>query len=43
MVSCFEVLKKIPDKKIGEGGLICMAEHIMPIADNAWIIPVDMI
>lgn len=43
MISAFEVLKKIPDKIIGEGAIVCMSKEILPLAGRNWILPVDMI
>jgi len=43
MISAFELLKKVPDKKIGEGAIICLSKDILPLAGNNWVIPVDLI
>ena len=43
MIKAFELLKKIPDKIIGEGAIICLAKDVLPIRGNNWIIPVDMV
>jgi predicted AAA+ superfamily ATPase len=43
MIKAFEMLKKIPDKKIGSGGIVCMSKEILPLAGGNWIIPVEVI
>ena len=43
MVLPFAVLKRIPDKIIAEGAIVCLAKEVLPFAENLWIIPVDMI
>ena len=43
MVSAFRLLEKIPQKKVGAGGVICLAKERLPLADGVWILPVQMI
>jgi predicted AAA+ superfamily ATPase len=43
MIAAFELLKKIPDKNLGEGAVICLAKEILPLSGGNWIVPVDMI
>ena len=43
MCSSFEVLKKIPGKKVGEGAVICMTENALPLTNSVWAINVDQI
>jgi hypothetical protein len=43
MVSAFQRLQGIPRKKIGIGAAICMAKEHLPLTENAWIVPVNMI
>ena len=43
MISAFELLNKIPDKKVGSGAIICMSRETLPMSGDNWIIPVDMI
>ena len=43
MIATFELLKNVPDKKVGEGAIICLAKEILPLSGGNWVIPVDMI
>jgi len=43
LVKSFEQLKKIPDKKVGAGALICLAKHLIPLTETVLTVPVDMI
>jgi uncharacterized protein len=43
MVNSYRCLKDIPAKTIGQGAIICMAKTPMPLVENVWIIPVDLI
>jgi len=43
MVKAFRHLENIPGKKIGTGAVICLAKERLPLADDIWILPVQMI
>jgi predicted AAA+ superfamily ATPase len=43
MVKGFGILKNIPEKKAGEGALICLSKNLLPLVDNVMIVPVDRI
>jgi len=43
MVRSFAALKKIPQKTVGEGALICMCKDALPLTENAWMLPVNLI
>jgi len=43
MVKAFRCLEKIPNKKVGTGALICLANKCLPLADNIWTFPIQMI
>jgi len=43
MVNAFKRLNSIPNKKVGTGAVICMAKECLPLTNNIWAIPVNMI
>jgi len=43
MISAFECLCNIPAKNIGAGAVVCLAKERLPLADNVWIVPVNLI
>lgn len=43
MINAFECLKKIPDKVVGIGAIVCLAKERLPLSDNALIIPANLI
>jgi len=43
MIRAFHCIDNIPAKKTGTGAVICMAKELLPLADNVWIMPVQMI
>ncbi|MDR0991893.1 MAG: ATP-binding protein [Ruminococcus sp.] len=43
MVSSFKQIEKIPDMKIGEGAVICLAKEVLPLGDEVWILPANLI
>lgn len=43
MVSAFKCLERIPAKKTGDGAVICLAKELLPLLDNVWIFPVNLI
>ena len=43
MVKAFHCLAGVPDKKVGSGALICLAKERLPLENNVWVLPVNMI
>jgi len=43
MVSAFKCLDKVPTKKVGTGAVVCLAKDRLPLTDNVWILPAEMI
>jgi len=43
MIAAFKLLEKIPDKKVGNGAVVCMCKEVLPLGGGNFIIPVDMI
>ena len=43
MIRSFELLQKIPDKKVGAGAVVCLCETVLPLAGGNWVVPVEMI
>jgi predicted AAA+ superfamily ATPase len=43
MVNAFRCINDIPGKKPGTGAVICMAKERMPLIDDVWILPVNLI
>jgi len=43
MASAFRRLDTIPTKKVGAGAVICLAKERLPLTDNVWILPAQMI
>ncbi|MDR0852806.1 MAG: ATP-binding protein [Clostridiales Family XIII bacterium] len=43
MIRAFRCLEKIPSKKLGNGAIICLAKERLPLTENAWIIPANLI
>ena len=43
MAKAFRCLDGIPGKKVGAGAVICLAKERLPLADNVWTLPVQMI
>jgi predicted AAA+ superfamily ATPase len=43
MVSAFRQIEKIPDMKLGEGAVICLAKEVLPLCDGVLIIPPSVI
>ena len=43
MVNAFKLLENIPAKKVGTGAVICLTKERLPLTDNVWILPVQMI
>jgi predicted AAA+ superfamily ATPase len=43
MVSAFRQIEKIPDMKLGEGAVICLAKDVLPLKEGVWILPANLI
>jgi len=43
MINAFRCLEKIKIKKVGTGAIICLAKSLLPLTDNVWILPAEMI
>ena len=43
MVGAFRLLENIPGKKAGEGAIICLTKQRLPLTENIWALPVQMI
>lgn len=43
MANAFSRLENIPTKKVGTGAVICLAKERLPLTDNVWILPAQMI
>jgi predicted AAA+ superfamily ATPase len=43
MIRAFQLLEKIPGKKLGEGAVICLAKKRLPLTNNVWIVPANSI
>ena len=43
MVSAFRCIDSIPGTKAGTGAVVCMARERLPLTENVWIYPVNMI
>ncbi len=43
MIRAFRCIESIPNKKAGTGALICLSKERLPLADNVWILPAQMI
>ena len=42
-ITAFSVLDKIPDKKRGSGGVVCMYENLVTLIGNDKVIPINML
>ncbi|MCL2367200.1 MAG: ATP-binding protein [Oscillospiraceae bacterium] len=43
VVKAFRCIEHIPGKKIGTGAVVCLAKERLPLVDDVWILPVQMI
>ena len=43
MASACDALKRIPNKILGEGAIICLAKEAVPLTESVRVFPVDMI
>ena len=43
MASAFRMIDSIPGKKAGTGVIICLAKERLPLKENVWILPVQLI
>lgn len=41
--SAFSCLSGTPLKMVGEGAMICLAKNPLPLSENVWILPADMV
>ena len=41
--AAFRVLKNIYGKTAGEGAVVCMGREVLPVAENVWTLPVNLI
>jgi len=41
--AAFSTLKKIPQKTIGDGAVICMCKDALPLSESVWMLPVSQI
>ncbi|MCL2216883.1 MAG: ATP-binding protein [Defluviitaleaceae bacterium] len=42
MLNAFSRLGNIPTKKVGTGAIICLAKERLPLTDDVWILPAQM-
>jgi len=43
MVKAFRYIEDIPGKKVVNGAVICLAKEPLPLEENVWILPVQMV
>ena len=43
MVGAFRCIGNIPGKTIGQGAVICMSKEVLPLKENVWVLPVNML
>jgi len=43
MASVFRLIDKIPGKEAGNGAIICLAKERLPLKDDVWILPAQML
>jgi len=43
MTKAFSCLKNIPGKQIGAGAVVCLAKEHLPLTQDTWVIPVNLI
>jgi predicted AAA+ superfamily ATPase len=43
MVSAFRKLEDIPNITVGEGAVVCLAKEVLPLKDNVWILPANLV
>jgi len=43
MIRAFHCIDNIPAKKMGTGTIICLAKELLPMTDQVWILPAQMI
>ncbi|MCL2020099.1 MAG: ATP-binding protein [Oscillospiraceae bacterium] len=43
MVKAFRLINNIPSKKAGIGAVICLAKEVLPLTENVWTLPAQMI
>ncbi len=43
MTNAFRFIENIPDKTVGQGALICLAKEVLPLRQDVWILPANLI
>jgi len=43
MVKAFRLIDNIPTKKAGQGAVVCMCKERLPICENVWSLPAQLI
>ncbi len=43
MTNAFRFIENIPGKTVGQGALICLAKEVLPIRQDVWILPANLI
>jgi predicted AAA+ superfamily ATPase len=43
MIKSFRHLEKIPNQKVGTGAVICLAKECLPLTDNVWTLPIQLV
>ena len=43
MISAFAFLDSIHSKNVGTGAVVCLAKERLPLTDNVWILPVNLL
>ena len=42
-VQAFRCIGNIPGKTVGQGAVICMAKDVLPLKEDVWVLPVNLI
>jgi predicted AAA+ superfamily ATPase len=43
MVKPFRCIAQLPEKKLGEGAVVCLARNLLPLTDGVWIVPANFL
>ena len=43
MIRAFRLLEKLPEKKVGAGAVLCMVKERLPLAEDVWALPVQLL
>jgi predicted AAA+ superfamily ATPase len=43
MVKAFHCIANIPGKRLGQGAVVCLAKEVLPLTDNVWIWPANLV